>query len=127
MTKNEEEQLVLISRKLGLFGTPGERALFDDGASRMEQAVLACAREHGLTEPQEIAAHLELSLDSVLFFLDRLTRGEHSLRTGRHQVPWVFAATDASGAFLSNRKTKVLLFDTRRRLDGITSSGSTNS
>ncbi|MBL7184102.1 MAG: hypothetical protein ISS50_06595, partial [Anaerolineae bacterium] len=57
----------------------------DDWASRMEQAVLVCVRQQGLTEPQEIAAHLEISSDSVLFFLDRLmTRGEHGPRTGRH-------------------------------------------
>jgi len=47
--------------------------------------VLACVREQGLTEPQEIAAHLEVSSDSVLFFLGRLmTREEHSLRTDQH-------------------------------------------
>ena len=85
MGKNEGEQLVLISQELDLHGTPQARALFDDWASRMEQAVLACVREQGLTEPQEIAAHLEISSDSVLFFLDRLmTREEHGLRTDQH-------------------------------------------
>ena len=80
-----EEEWGAISEELGLYGTPEARALFDDWVSRMEQAVLACVREQGLTEPQEIAAHLEISSDSVLFFLDRLmTRGEHGPRTGRH-------------------------------------------
>lgn len=79
-----EEQWMVISEELGLYGTPEAQALFDDWASRMEQAVLACVREQGLTEPQEIAAHLQISSDSVLFFLDRLTRGEHDPRTGRH-------------------------------------------
>lgn len=85
MRKNEGEQLILISQELALYGTPEARALFDNWASRMEQAVLACVRQQGLTEPQEIAAHLEISSDSVLFFLDRLmTRGEHGPRTDRH-------------------------------------------
>lgn len=85
MRKNEGEQLILISQELALYGTPEARALFDNWASRMEQAVLACVRQQGLTEPQEIAAHLEISSDSALFFLDRLmTRGEHGPRTDRH-------------------------------------------
>jgi len=75
-----EEQWMVISEELGLYGTPEARALFDDWASRMERAVMACVREQGLTEPQEIATHLEISSDSVLFFLDRLTRGEHGPR-----------------------------------------------
>jgi len=79
-----EEEWVAISKELRLYGTPEARALFDDWASRMEQAVLACVREQGLTEPQEIAARLEITSDSVLFFLDRLTRAEHGLRTDRH-------------------------------------------
>jgi len=79
-----EEQWVVVSEELDLYGTPEARALFDDWASRMEQAVLACLREQGLTEPQEIAAHLKVSADSVLFFLDRLAGREHGPRTGRH-------------------------------------------
>ncbi|MBL7183776.1 MAG: hypothetical protein ISS50_04925 [Anaerolineae bacterium] len=73
-----------ISEELGLYGTPDVRTLFDDWASRMEQAVLACVREQGLTDSQEIAAQLKISSDSVLFFLDRLTRRGHGLRTDRH-------------------------------------------
>ena len=79
-----EERWVIISEELALYGTPEAQALFDDWASRMEQAVLACVQEQGLTEPQEIAAHLQISSDSVLFFLNRLRRGEHGPRTGRH-------------------------------------------
>jgi len=70
-----EDQWVAISEELGLYGTPEARALFDDWASRMEQAVLACIQEQSLTDPQEIAACLKISSDSVLFFLDRLTQG----------------------------------------------------
>ena len=80
-----EEEWVAISEELGLYGTPEARALFDNWAIWMEQAVLACVQEQGLTEPQEIAAHLKISSDSVLFFLDRLmTREEHGPRTARH-------------------------------------------
>ncbi|MCG2769720.1 MAG: hypothetical protein L6435_15280 [Anaerolineae bacterium] len=79
-----EEQWVAISEELRLYGTPEAQALFDDWARRMEQAVLACVREQGLTKPQEIAAHLKISSDSVLFLLDRLTRGEHGSRADRH-------------------------------------------
>ncbi len=80
-----EEEWGAISEELGLYGTPEARALFDDWASRMEQAVLVCVRQQGLTEPPEIAAPLEISSGSVLFFLGRLvTEGEHCPRTRRH-------------------------------------------
>jgi len=79
-----EEQLIVISEELRLYGTPEAQALFDEWASRMEQAVLACMREQGLNDPQQIGAHLKVSSDSVLFFLDRLTRGEHGPRTDQH-------------------------------------------
>jgi len=36
-----EEQWMVISKELGLYGTPEARALFDDWASRMKQASLA--------------------------------------------------------------------------------------
>ena len=75
-------QLILIPRELALYGTPEAQALFGQWAGRMEQAVLACVREQGLTDPQEIAAHLETSSDSVLYFLDRLTRAVHGSQTG---------------------------------------------
>lgn len=73
---------MLISQELGLYGTPEAQVLFDQWVSRMGQAVLKFIRENGTTEPRKIAEHLSISLDSALFFLDRLAKGK-KLKVGR--------------------------------------------
>lgn len=73
------------SSELAAYATPEVRALFEDWAREVEEAVLAFVREQGTTDPQAIAEHLKISAESAIFFVGRLAR-EGKLKIGTVEV-----------------------------------------
>ncbi len=66
---------------LAAFATPEVRGLFEEWAAQIEEEILQCIKESGTTETGQIAARFKLSVNSVNYFLTRLSRqGKISLK-----------------------------------------------
>ncbi|MFQ6058268.1 MAG: hypothetical protein ACE5MB_05220 [Anaerolineae bacterium] len=67
--------------KLAAYATPEVRDLFQEWAGGIEEQVLDFVRGRGAVAPEEIAAHLNISTDSAVFFVARLAH-DGRLRIG---------------------------------------------
>ena len=62
------------AQKLATYATPEMRTLFEEWVKGMEASALAFVKEKGTANPQDIAAHLKVTLDSAVFLVDKLAR-----------------------------------------------------
>lgn len=69
------------TQKMAAYATPEIRQLFEEWVQRMEASVLQFVKKEGTTSPQDIASHLGISLESVVFLVNKLTR-EGKLKFG---------------------------------------------
>lgn len=60
--------------EIASFATPEVRGLFEEWAQQIEEEILSFIKEKGSIHPQEIAAHLKISKESVHYFLSRLAQ-----------------------------------------------------
>ncbi len=60
--------------QLAAYATPEVRALFEDWVQEVEETVLDFVNEQETADPQTIAAHLGLSVESATFFISRLAQ-----------------------------------------------------
>ena len=58
--------------EIAAYATPEVRALFEDWVREVEGDILAFVQEQGTTDPQAIAEHFKISVESALFFINRL-------------------------------------------------------
>jgi len=56
------------------FATPEIRGLFDEWAQQVEEEILQFVKKEGKADPEQIAKHFKLSVDSAIFFLTRLAK-----------------------------------------------------
>ena len=61
---------------------PKVRALFEAWVQDVEAAVLAFVKERRTANPEDIATHLQISLKSAVFLVNKLAR-EGKLKIGR--------------------------------------------
>ena len=66
---------------LATFATPEVRGLFEEWAAQIEEEILLYIKESGTTEAGQISARFKLSINSVNYFLTRLSQqGKISLK-----------------------------------------------
>jgi hypothetical protein len=56
------------------FATPEIRGLFDEWVQQVEEEILQFVEKEGKADPEQIAKHFKLSVDSAIFFLTRLAK-----------------------------------------------------
>ena len=56
------------------YSTPELRGLFNDWLSEIEQEALEFLKESNKVDPDEVAQHLRLERESVIFILSKLAR-----------------------------------------------------
>jgi hypothetical protein len=56
------------------FATPEIRGLFEEWAQQVEDEILQFVEKEGKADPEQIAKHFKLSIDSAIFFLTRLAK-----------------------------------------------------
>jgi len=61
-------------QEMAAYATPEMQALFEEWVQRMEASVLEFVKEKGTANPQDIAAHLEISAESAVFLVSKLVR-----------------------------------------------------
>jgi transcription initiation factor IIE alpha subunit len=71
-----EEVLSAISHsyELATYSTPELRGLFNDWLSEIEQEVLEFLENKTEVDPNEVAEHFRLELESVIFILSKLAQ-----------------------------------------------------
>ena len=71
-----KEVLAAISRtyELTSYSTPELRSLFNDWLTEIERMVVSFVDERKNADPDEIAHHLKLKRDSIIFILSKLAR-----------------------------------------------------
>lgn len=62
------------SSEIATFATPEVRQMFEDWAQQVDEEILNYVNESGSVDPEEIAAHLKISKNSVIYFLSRLAQ-----------------------------------------------------
>ena len=67
-------QAVTKAAELGSYASPEVRALFENWVEEVEKDILGFIRSKGEVEPKDVASHLKLKEESVLFFITRLAR-----------------------------------------------------
>lgn len=67
-------QVVTKAAEMGSYATPEVRALFEDWVEDVEKDILEFIKTKGEVEPKDIASHLRIKEESVLFFITRLAR-----------------------------------------------------
>ena len=60
--------------EIASFATPEVRSLFEEWAQQIEEEILSFIKEKESIHPEEIAAHLKISKESVNYFLSRLSK-----------------------------------------------------
>lgn len=56
------------------FATPEIRGLFEEWTQQVEEEILQFVKKEGKADPEQIAKHFKLSVDSAIFFLTRLAK-----------------------------------------------------
>ncbi len=62
------------AQKLAAYATPEVRGLFEDWVKAMEASVVEFIKEKETSNPEEIATHLEISVESAAFIIGKLVR-----------------------------------------------------
>ena len=60
--------------EIASFANPEVRGLFEEWAQQIEEEILSFIKEKESIHPEEIAAHLKISKESVHYFLSRLAQ-----------------------------------------------------
>ncbi len=62
------------SNELATFATPEIRGLFEEWVEQLDNEVLDFVKQTKSTNPEELAAHLNISKDSAIYLLSRLAQ-----------------------------------------------------
>lgn len=75
-TEMSKEVLSAVSQsyELATYSTPELRGLFNDWIDSIEQEMRGFLKGHKKVDPDEIAGHLRLTRESVIFILGKLAR-----------------------------------------------------
>lgn len=74
------------SSEMATFATPEVRGLFEEWVQQIDEEILNFIKEKNTTDPEQIAAHLKISKNSVIYFLSRLAqKGKISLKVDKEK------------------------------------------
>ncbi len=65
---------VIEAGRLAGFASPEMRGLFEEWVKALEGEIIELLKEKGICSPSDLAAHLKLSEESVLFLIGKLAR-----------------------------------------------------
>ncbi len=65
---------ISYSYELATYSTPELRGLFNDWLGEIEQEVLGFLKDRNKVDPDEVAQHLKLRRESIIFILSKLAR-----------------------------------------------------
>ena len=70
------------SASMASFATPEVRGLFEEWAKAVEEEIIGLLKDKESVEPSEIAAKLNISEESALFFIGKMAREKKIKITG---------------------------------------------
>ncbi|MCX7710229.1 MAG: hypothetical protein N2484_10330 [Clostridia bacterium] len=74
------------SSEIATFATPEVRQMFEEWVQQVDEEILNYVNDSGSIDPEQIAAHLKISKNSVIYFLSRLAqKGKLSIKVEKQQ------------------------------------------